>query len=51
MPIKVNYLRYSEYAFLCITNVFKTWACANNDDLSRLQDLNQSFFTHLIRRK
>lgn len=31
MPIKVNiYLRYAEYAFLCIRNVFKTWVCANN---------------------
>lgn len=26
MPIKVNiYLRYSEYAFLLIRNVLKTW--------------------------
>lgn len=45
MPVKENiYLRFSEYAF-CLFKMSARLGCllVINDELSKLQDLNQSF--------
>lgn len=53
MPMKANtYLRYSECAF-CVLEMSsrRGHVLIMDDDVSRLQGLNQSFPTHLIGRK